>query len=129
MNSTNLLESILTEPRPLSPPQREAVLCENRHIRVIAGAGAGKTETLTRRIVKLLLVDGVEPRHIVAFTFTEKAAQSMKSRIYERLRLLGGEEICARLGEMYVGTIHAFCFRFLHDHCNYGAYDALDENQ
>jgi len=72
MNSTNLLETILTEPRPLSPPQREAVLCENRHIRVIAGAGAGKTETLTRRIVKLLLVDGVEPRHIVAFTFTEK---------------------------------------------------------
>ena len=129
MAAVDLLETILNEPRPLSPPQRDAVLCEDRHVRVIAGAGAGKTETLTRRIVKLLLVDGVEPRHIIAFTFTEKAAQSMKSRIYERLRLLGGDEIGARLGEMYVGTIHAFCFRFLHDHCNYGAYDALDENQ
>jgi len=125
----SLLETILSEPRPLSPPQRDAVVSEGRHVRVIAGAGAGKTETLTRRIVKLLLIDGVAPKEIVAFTFTEKAAQSMKSRIYERLRQLGGDEVCARLGEMYIGTIHAYCFRLLHDYYNYGAYDALDENQ
>ncbi|HOO49680.1 MAG TPA: ATP-dependent DNA helicase [Alphaproteobacteria bacterium] len=129
MNHSELLEIILSEPRPLSPPQREAVVNEGRHIRVIAGAGAGKTETLTRRIVKLLLIDEVAPGEIVAFTFTEKAAQSMKSRIYERLRQLGGDEVCARLGEMYIGTIHAFCFRLLHDYFNYGAFDALDENQ
>lgn len=129
MNHSELLETILSEPRPLSPRQRDAVVSEGRHIRVIAGAGAGKTETLTRRIVKLLLVDGVAPEEIVAFTFTEKAAQSMKSRIYERLRHLGGDEVCARIGEMYIGTIHAFCFRLLHDYFNYGAYDALDENQ
>jgi len=129
MDQSKLLETILSEPKPLSPPQRDAVLSESQHIRVIAGAGAGKTETLTRRIVKLLLIDGIEPSEIVAFTFTEKAAQSMKSRIYERLRQLGGDEVCARLGEMYVGTIHAFCFRLLHDYFNYGAYDALDENQ
>jgi DNA helicase-2/ATP-dependent DNA helicase PcrA len=129
MNHFELLEIILSEPRPLSPSQRDAVVSEGRHIRVIAGAGAGKTETLTRRIVKLLLIDGVAPREIIAFTFTEKAAQSMKSRVYERLRQLGGDEVCARLGEMFIGTIHAFCFRLLHDHYNYGAYDALDENQ
>jgi len=129
MNQVPIIERILSEPRPLSNSQREAVLNENRHIRVIAGAGAGKTETLTRRIVKLLLIDGVDPKEIVAFTFTEKAAQSMKSRIYERLRLFGGDAICARLGDMYVGTIHAFCFRLLHDYFNYGAFDALDENQ
>lgn len=129
MNQLPIIERILSEPRPLSNSQREAVLNENRHIRVIAGAGAGKTETLTRRIVKLLLIDGVDPKEIVAFTFTEKAAQSMKSRIYERLRLFGGDAICARLGDMYVGTIHAFCFRLLHDYFNYGAFDALDENQ
>ncbi len=129
MNSINLLETILKEPRPLSPAQREAVLCENRHIRVIAGAGAGKTETLTRRIVKLLLIDDVSPSSIVAFTFTEKAAQSMKSRVYERIKQLGGEEQCAHIGEMYIGTIHAYCLRILQDFFGFGGFQSLDENQ
>jgi len=53
------------------------------YIRVIAGAGAGKTETLSCKIVKLFLVDVVPQSVIVAFTFTKKAAQSMKSRVYK----------------------------------------------
>lgn len=69
------------------------------------------------------------PSSIVAFTFTEKAAQSMKSRVYSRVRLLGGDEICSRLGEMYVGTIHAYCARLLEDFFGYGGYSILDENQ
>jgi DNA helicase-2/ATP-dependent DNA helicase PcrA len=124
-----LLTKILEEPKPLSESQQQAVLSNNRYIRVVAGAGAGKTETLTRRIVKLLLVDGIDPSEIVAFTFTEKAAASMKSRIFERLRQLGGDEACARIGEMYIGTIHAYCFRILEDYFGYGGYSTFDANQ
>ncbi len=122
-------EKILTEPRPLSDRQRRAVLCDRSYIRIIAGAGAGKTETLTRRIVYLLLVQQIEPSAIVAFTFTEKAAQSMKSRVYERVKHLGGDEICARLGEMFIGTIHGYCYRLLEEHFGYGDWGVLDEKQ
>lgn len=129
MEKALLLEKILTEPKPLSDTQRRAVICDKPYIRVIAGAGAGKTETLTRKIVKLLLIDNVSPSEIVAFTFTEKAAQSMKSRVYKRVKGLGANEICARLGEMYLGTIHGYSKRLLEDHGGYGNYGVLDENQ
>jgi len=94
----------------------------------VAGAGAGKTETLTRRIVYILLVEGASPRSIVAFTFTEKAAQSMKSRIYQRIGELAPDKL-GKLGEMYVGTIHAYAKRILDDHFKFGNYTVLDENQ
>ncbi len=129
ISSDNLTTKILNEPRPLSDRQQRAVICDQPHIRIIAGAGAGKTETLTRRIVYLLLVKQVDPSAIVAFTFTEKAAQSMKSRVYERVKHLGGDEICARLGEMYIGTIHGYCYRLLDEHFGYGDWGILDENQ
>jgi len=129
MEKAQLLEKILLEPKPLSESQRQAVTSDKLYIRVIAGAGAGKTETLTRKIVKLLLVDNVPSSAIVAFTFTEKAAQSMKSRVYERVKQLGGEDQCAHLGEMFIGTIHAFCLRTLQDHFGYGGFGSLDENQ
>lgn len=127
--NSDLLDKILNEPKKLSSAQRQAVTCDRTHIRIIAGAGAGKTETLTRKIVYLLLVKGVDPSAIVAFTFTEKAAQSMKSRVYERVRHLGGEEICARLGEMFIGTIHGYCNRLLEEHFGYGDYGVLDDKQ
>jgi len=123
------VEKIINKPKKLSDSQKQAVLSENEQIRVIAGAGAGKTETLTRKIVYLLLYKKLDPSSIVAFTFTEKAAQNMKNRIYERIMRLGGDEACARLGEMYVGTIHGYCFRILQDHFGYGDFDVFDENQ
>lgn len=129
MSSELILQDILDKPKPLSKEQREALLSNNRYIRIVAGAGTGKTETLTRRIAYLLLYKKVEPKDIVAFTFTEKAAQSMKSRVYERVRELRGDEACAKLGEMYIGTIHGFCLRILQDHFGYGDHDVLDENQ
>lgn len=132
MNSTpnkNILSKLLQEPKPLSPAQEEAVLCNNPHLRVIAGAGAGKTETLTRRIAKLILVDHVPPSDIVAFTFTEKAANSMKSRIYERIKNLGNDDICFHLGDMFIGTIHGYCNRILESEFKYGNYTILDDKQ
>jgi hypothetical protein len=78
-----LLNKILNEPKPLSDSQQKAVLSNKRYIRVIAGAGAGKTETLTRKIVSLLLVEKVLPSSIVAFTFTEKAAQTLLRKLFQ----------------------------------------------
>lgn len=124
-----LVEKILSTPKRLSDDQRKAVLSESRYSRIIAGAGAGKTETLTRRIVYLLAVKEVPPSEIVAFTFTEKAAQSMKSRVYQRVGEICGEKATANLGEMYIGTIHAYAKRVLEDHFRFGNYNVLDDNQ
>lgn len=123
-----LVNEILKKPNKLSEDQTDAVLSKARYNRVIAGAGAGKTETLTRRIVYLILVKGVEPSSVVAFTFTERAAQSMKSRIYQRVGDLDEGKL-GRLGEMYVGTIHAYAKRVLDDYFRFGNYTVLDENQ
>ncbi|MFZ2471377.1 MAG: ATP-dependent DNA helicase [Methanothrix sp.] len=122
-------EKILSYPKPLSPNQRRAVLSDKRHIRIIAGAGAGKTETLTRRIVYHLIYEEIDPAAIVAFTFTDKAAQGMKSRIYDRLNDMGRDDLRARIGDLYVGTIHGYCYRLLTDYFNYGNHDSFDENQ
>jgi len=126
--SEKLVKEILNKPARLSPDQENAVLSSSRYNRVIAGAGAGKTETLTRRIVYLLLVKSAEPSSIVAFTFTERAAQSMKSRIYQRVGELDPGKL-GSLGEMYVGTIHAYAKRVLDDYFKFGNYTVLDENE
>jgi DNA helicase-2/ATP-dependent DNA helicase PcrA len=126
---SKVIERILDGPPKLSRDQAEAVLSSSRYDRVIAGAGAGKTETLTRKIAFFLLVESAEPRSIVAFTFTERAAQSMKSRIYQRVGEIAGTEATVRLGEMYVGTIHAYAKRVLEDYFRFGNHGVLDENQ
>jgi len=127
--TSSLIDEILTRPTKLSEDQKKAVLSKSRYNRIIAGAGAGKTETLTRRIAYLLLVKKVNPGSIVAFTFTEKAAQSMKSRIYQRIGEIVGPSATANLGEMYVGTIHAYAKRILEDHFGFGNHGVLNENQ
>jgi len=123
-----LIDEILNKPYKLSKEQEKAVLSTSRYNRIIAGAGAGKTETLTRRIVYLLLAKDVVPSSVVAFTFTERAAQAMKSRIYQRVGELGPDKL-GKLGEMYVGTIHAYSKRILDDYFRFGNYTVLDENQ
>ena len=68
----------------LSEKQREAVETINDDLEIIACAGAGKTGVVTRRIVNILKCnEDVRPENIVAFTFTEKAADELKSRIYK----------------------------------------------
>ena len=64
----------------LNSKQKEAVLHQNGPLLIIAGAGAGKTKTLTHRILNLI-VNGIEPAKILAITFTNKAASEMKERV------------------------------------------------
>lgn len=99
------------------------------HLQIIACAGSGKTEAIARRTASLIK-DGVEPASIVAFTFTDKAAAELKSRITRKVQDVRGEEFLDRLSPMFVGTIHAYCFRLLQEHVpKYGAYDMLSEHQ
>ena len=113
----------------LSPAQLKVVTVRNCDLQVIACAGSGKTESISRRVATLI-EEGVEPSSIIAFTFTEMAASELKDRITARVSEVKGKEFLDRLGKMFVGTIHAWCFRMLQDHVpEYGNYDVLDEHQ
>ena len=64
----------------LNENQKEAVLSDDQYLRIIAGAGSGKTRVLTMRIVHLIEDEDVRPYKILAITFTNKAAKEMKER-------------------------------------------------
>lgn len=97
----SLIEKIV---EGLSKEKKEAVISPARYLRIVASAGAGKTETITRKIV-YLIATGVEPGSIIAFTFTERAAQEMKERIYRRVEEFLEADMTKNLGDMYIGTI------------------------
>lgn len=113
----------------LSLEQEKVVNHRGGHLQVIACAGAGKTEAISRR-VSTLIEEGVEPAQIIAFTFTERAAASLKTRITRRIAQAKGPAFLDRLGPMFVGTIHAYCLHMLQDHVpEFGNFDILDENR
>src|SRR6266852_3037557 len=113
----------------LSANQQAVVDLRGSDLQVIACAGSGKTESISRRVATLI-AEGAEPASIVALTFTERAADELKQRITHRVAERMGNGFRDRLGPMFVGTIHAYCFRILQNHVpEYGNYDVLDENR
>ncbi len=89
----------------LNPAQKEAVTSDANHLRIIAGAGSGKTRVLTMRIAYLIEEKHVNPTNILAITFTNKAANEMKKRIGEMLTNEGSSP--------FISTIHSLCVRIL----------------
>ena len=110
----------------LNNEQREAVFCTEGPLLMLAGAGTGKTRSLTHRIVYLIEEKGVKPWNILAITFTNKAAEEMRERA------------CALVGpgseDLWISTFHATCSRILRRHADqigynrsFTIYDAGDQ--
>lgn len=122
------------EANPMNAPELSgdalgAVRHRGSHLQIIASAGAGKTEVVSQRVADLL-VEGVPPRAIVAFTFTERAAEELKYRIALRVEERMGKQALDALVGLFVGTIHSFCFQLLQRYVpRYETYDVVNENQ
>lgn len=113
----------------LTGSARDAVRHRGSHVQIIASAGSGKTEVVSQRVADLLS-DGAPAESIVAFTFTERAAEELKNRIAKRVEGRLGRSALDQLAGLFVGTIHAFCFRLLQQRVpRYETYDVLDDNQ
>jgi DNA helicase-2/ATP-dependent DNA helicase PcrA len=80
---------------------------------IIAGPGSGKTYTLVERIMNLINVHGATPEQLLVVTFTEKAAQELKTRISNRLLEFGSD---FNVNAMYLGTFHSICLRILEEY-------------
>ena len=110
----------------LNPVQRDAVTYNDGPLLILAGAGSGKTRVLTYKIAYLIQKEGVDPRSILAITFTNKAAGEMKERIISLVGDVGRNA--------WVGTFHATCARILRQHIerlgyrtNFVIYDTADQ--
>jgi DNA helicase-2/ATP-dependent DNA helicase PcrA len=95
----------------LNTQQLEAVTTVNGSMLIIAGAGSGKTKTLTHRVAFLIQQAGVRPKNILAVTFTNKAAQEMKERIVGILYPDGAHYGFYDIP--LIGTFHSICVRIL----------------
>ena len=111
----------------LNEQQREAVYQTEGPVLILAGAGSGKTRVLTHRTAYLIEEKGINPYHIMAITFTNKAAGEMRERI-DKIVGFGSESI-------WVSTFHSSCVRILRRHIdrigfdtNFTIYDADDQN-
>ena len=108
----------------LNRQQQEAVLYTEGPLLILAGAGSGKTSTMTSRIA-YLIEQGVNPYHILAVTFTNKAAGEMRERV---------EKLTGPCNYMWIMTFHAMSLRILRAHCetigyqnNFVVYDTVDQ--
>lgn len=93
----------------LNPEQRRAVETTEGPLLIQAGAGSGKTKTLTHRIAYIIATEKARPSNILAVTFTNKAAKEMRGRVAELL----GENADNRGFMPYMGTFHGICVRIL----------------
>ena len=93
----------------LNPAQKQAVQAADGPVLILAGAGSGKTKTLTHRIAHLIENEKVWPNEILAVTFTNKAAREMR----ERLGGLLGQDASVRHFMPWMGTFHSICVRLL----------------
>lgn len=110
----------------LNPRQLDAVLSESKHLLILAGAGSGKTKTITTRIAHLLQNENVHPGQILALTFTNKAAREMKERVFS---------FAGNHPGLVLKTFHSFGAMFLRRHAecadrkdNFVIYDDHDSN-
>ena len=95
----------------LNDAQKEAVLCLEGPLLIVAGAGSGKTKVLTSRIANIIKEKRAFPNQILAVTFTNKAAKEMQNRVSA---LLGSSAV----GLSWLGTFHSICAKMLRKHAS-----------
>ncbi len=95
----------------LNESQQKAVLSTEGPLMILAGAGSGKTRTLVTKIQYLLEEKGVSPYHLLAVTFSNKAAKEMRERIAAQSEV--------DLGALQITTFHSFCARLLRSEATY----------
>ena len=95
-----------------NPQQQEAIQITEGPLLIIAGPGSGKTFTLVERIYHLISEHDIPPERLFVSTFTEKAAAELITRVSSRL---AKDNIDVNLNEMYIGTFHSICLRFLEE--------------
>ena len=108
----------------LNDKQRQAAMMIEGPLLILAGAGSGKTSTMTERIA-YMIEQGISPYHLLAVTFTNKAAAEMRSRV---------EDLVGSCRDMWIMTFHSMCLRILRYHCeiigydhNFVIYDSTDQ--
>lgn len=115
----------------LTDRQADAVRSDARRLLIVAGAGSGKTEVVARRIAWQIATESEERDRIVAFTFTERAAEELQFRVRRHLAQIvdGDDDGTPVLGGMYVGTIHGYCLKQLRDlkPDDFHNFDVLDD--
>ncbi|MGY1997296.1 ATP-dependent DNA helicase [Streptomyces rochei] len=111
----------------LTADQLPAAIATGPEILALAGAGSGKSRTLAARVA-FLVASGAPPDSLVAFTFSDKAAETIKERVAQALTVCGLDPLL--VGGMYIGTIHAWCRRVLGAiDARYRQFDVLDAMQ
>ena len=96
-----------------NPEQQDAITTTEGPLLIIAGPGSGKTFTLVERIIYLITEKHITPEQLMVVTFTDKAAAELTTRISNRMNEIG---IRFNLNEMYLGTFHSICLRWLQEH-------------
>ncbi len=109
----------------LSDEQLEPFKRAKSNASILASAGSGKTKTLVH-LVAYDLLNCIPPSNIVAFTFTEKAAEELLARIYNLTNQISPSN---DITGIYIGTIHAWCLQYLVKASEYYNYTPIDELQ
>jgi len=99
----------------LNPPQRQAAQTTDGAVLILAGAGTGKTRVITARIAHLI-EKGVAPGHILAVTFTNKAAREMRERVWRLMPRRPPPAGAAKVPPPTICTFHSLCVRILRQH-------------
>ena len=94
--------------------QLAAISTIDQPLLIVACAGSGKTQVISQRIVEILRREDVEPRNIVAFTFTEKAAAELKERVTDLVTAEFGNVL--GLAELFIGTMHGYALDAMQTH-------------
>ena len=108
--------------------QQLAIDTIGQNMQIVACAGSGKTSTMVAHILRLISEDDVSPENIVAITYTEKAAASLKQKVFDEYKKT--HNTLEGLANMYIGTIHGFCLHMLQEYSDeYKSYETLNDVQ